>query len=1379
MSHSNANATSSNQRTTMIHSANMPEFSTSDNWNLWQERLELHFVEISCSTEQQKISTLLKTIGSEAYGILHSICSPDLPSSKSYSDLCDILQRHFMPPVIIFRERKNFYAAKKSDSETIAAWFARVKKLSLQCKFGTALENIVLDKFIVELPQKIFERLCEETENLSLNDAFRKALIFESKFSVQSTIPSEVNFVQQRGNKYNNKKQKNYGTSKSNNNNNNDKKRTPCGHCGWKNHNSNECRFRNSICHTCNKKGHLASVCNSSKTKKDKNSCNFVSNNIDYNFVPNNDNFNDNFLNSIYSITEESESSMFGSNSSCFSITHRNGLPFELTVDVNGIQMKTLCDTGAPCSLMSIETFNKYFHRNLLSECSTPFTGYGGELLNIVGEFNATICYGEKKILGRIIVTNTTRPTLLGRDSLQGLDFKLVQCDNSINSVDVSLTSACNEIINQLKSEFFEVFKNELGKCNVVTVNLPLCDRATPIFCKPRAVPLAWRNAIAKQLDDLVQNGVLIPIDNSDWGTPLVPVVKPNGQIRICGDYKTTINRFLIDVKYPLPRIDQIFASMQGGELFTKLDLSNAYNQLILDKESQKLCAWSTHKGIFLMTRMPFGIKTAASIFQKTMEGLLGEFNSTFCYQDDIVVTGKNFSEHTKTLRGVLSKLLSAGLRLNLKKCEFFKNKISYLGFDIDRNGLSKNQERIKSILNAPAPTNISELRAINGMANHHSKFIPDFSKIMTPIYKLLQKDVAFNWDRECQMAFNKIKSEICSDRVLVHFDPKIPLILTTDACKSAVAGVLSHVFTDGTRKPISFVSRALNKAELNYSTIEKEALAIIFSVTKLKQYLIGTFFTLETDHRPLLALFGENKGIPVMAAARMQRWALTLSGFNYSIKYVKGRDNTADELSRIPQAETEEIKNEANYINYITTIGFVGPMQIDYKMIAIETRRDSILSKVMDSVQNGTTNEMEGKQFEPFRTRSSELSVESGCVLWGYRTIIPTKLRTLILEELHHTHQGIVKTKSLARSFVWWPNIDREIEILIKACDSCQKTHPNPEKSSLIPWTPTDSAWKRIHVDFAGPVKNYYLFIIIDSFSKWVEVFKTKDITANFTINKMRETFCRYGLVNILVSDNGRQFTSAEFQHFLKSNGIKHILTAPGHPATNGQAENFVKTLKKSLYASLNNGKEHNFDVILNKFLFDYRITKHCITNESPAKLLFGRELKSRFSLLKPPLTTEVIKGSQQNSIETYKGKRNKNFNVGEEVFIRDYRDPNKQSWSPAVIKKKLGPRNYSCWLTNEERDIKRHLNQIRDRRSSDSVAEHSQDTGNFELNASMHNVQAPITETDGARQLEDDVVESTEGGQNINDSIPDVIERPPQRAAASRAKDLINNLF
>jgi len=222
---------------------------------------------------------------------------------------------------------------------------------------------------------------------------------------------------------------------------------------------------------------------------------------------------------------------------------------------------------------------------------------------------------------------------------------------------------------------------------------------------------------------------------------------------------------------------------------------------------------------------------------------------------------------------------------------------------------------------------------------------------------------------------------------LLVHFNPELEIVLTTDACNTAVAGILSHKFEDGSLKPIAFVSRALQSSERNYSTVEKEALAIVFSVNKLRQYLLGNRFTLRTDHKPLLILFGECKGLPLMTSARIQRWALNLSGFDYSVEYVKGSVNEADSLSRVPQVPlTQTQTEECSYVNFVAQHNH---LNLNFQCIARLSRRDPILSKVIKAIEHGTIQSLD-KEFQPFIQKHTELSIEDGCLMWGYRTIVP-----------------------------------------------------------------------------------------------------------------------------------------------------------------------------------------------------------------------------------------------------------------------------------------------------------------------------------------------------------------------------------------------------
>lgn len=662
----------------------MPEFNPSkDNWFYWKERLEIHFDEIECTEEKQQRTVLLKFIGIEAYAVVRSLCDPKLPKDVEYTELCQYLESQYTPTVIIFRERKRFFDTEKESEETVSAWFARIKNLASKCKFGSSLDTFVLNKFVCGLSGKLFERLCEEDEKLTIKDALKKALIAETKIRAKEGNDSGVNFVRQKGRV---KRSGANGTVSGANGEPVSKKR--CTHCGWGTHQSDSCRFKRSKCHYCGSIGHLASVC----IKKSK-QINYIDSDSESegDCDCNNENFsNVNFSQikakqsskgvnscdfSIYTVHMGNEqSAKMKDSESCLSVLSEDvelgSSVYVLPVEFNGVKLDITCDTGAPLNLMSIKMFDKFFSRRSLRPCSLPFTAYGGHKIKTCGEFSVPVTYRGLTKDVSFIVTDTTNSPLLARSFLRKFGFDLVQVDSQVNSV-----RHFDSILEKIKRDFRDIFDGKLGAYNVAKVHLSIDKEAKPIFFKPRPVPFAWKSKIEEQLNKLVESGVLELVNNSNWGCPIVPIPKPNGELRICGDYKVTINKFLTDFKYPLPRIEEIFASLQGGQLFTKLDLSNAYNQLILDDESQELCAWSTHIGIFKMKRLPFGVKPAGPIFQQTMEKLLSDIPNVINYMDDIVITGPSFESHVNTLMSVLSKLQGVGLKLNLDKCAFFQKK--------------------------------------------------------------------------------------------------------------------------------------------------------------------------------------------------------------------------------------------------------------------------------------------------------------------------------------------------------------------------------------------------------------------------------------------------------------------------------------------------------------------------------------------------------------------------------------------------------------------------------------------------------------------------------------------------------------------------------
>ena len=429
---------------------------------------------------------------------------------------------------------------------------------------------------------------------------------------------------------------------------------------------------------------------------------------------------------------------------------------------------------------------------------------------------------------------------------------------------------------------------------------------AQPRFCKARTLPYAMRQLVEDELNRLVAEGTLEPVDYSDWATPIVAVLKSDRKsVRVCGDFRMTVNPVSKLNRYPIPKVEDLFATLERGKTFTKLDLSQAYQQLKLDAESRKYMVINTNKGLFRYTRLPYGISSAPGIFQKAMETLLQGIPCVTVYIDDILITGETESDHLKFLEEVLKRLAKAGLRAKKHKCKFMAPSVTYLGHVIDAKGLHPLPEKVQAIQQAPTPKNVTELKSYLGLLTYYGKFLPNLSSRLAPLHELLRKNTEWKWSHEQDDAFQKSKNLLTSTPLLVHFDPKLPLLLACDASAYGVGAVLAHRMPDGSDQPIGYASRTLNSAERNYSQLEKEGLSCIFGIKRFYCYLFGHPFTLITDHKPLLGLLGGHKPTSPQASARIRRWSLYLSMFEYTLKFRNTLAHAnADALSRLPLPE-------------------------------------------------------------------------------------------------------------------------------------------------------------------------------------------------------------------------------------------------------------------------------------------------------------------------------------------------------------------------------------------------------------------------------------------------------------------------------------------
>ena len=463
-------------------------------------------------------------------------------------------------------------------------------------------------------------------------------------------------------------------------------------------------------------------------------------------------------------------------------------------------------------------------------------------------------------------------------------------------------SSTVTKPLKEILERHAAVFTDELGTIAGVTAKILVDPTVQPRFCKPHPIPYALHARIEAELERLESQGIIEPVTTSEWAAPIVPVVKRDGTIQVCGDYKLTTNNTALVDSYPLPQVEDLFASVAVGQAFSKLDLAHAYLQLPLDEASEPLLTINTSKGLHQYRHLPFGVSSTPAIFQRTIKSILRGLPHTSVYLDDILVTGHSEKEHLRNLEAVLQRLEEAGIRLKQKKCAFLLPEVDYLGHHLSAEGLRPTMDKIRAIVQAPAPRNVSQLRSFLGVINYYGKFLPNLLSQLAPPYHLLQKGTKWEWTDAQEKAFQESKVPLTTSPLLVLYDLDKELILSCDASPYGIGAVLSHVMEDGTEHPIAFASRSLAAAEKNYAQLEHVGLAIVFGVKKFHPYLFGRSFTILSDHQPLKHLFGESRATPSMASARIQHWALTLSAYKYTMAYKPGVQHAnADVHSRLP----------------------------------------------------------------------------------------------------------------------------------------------------------------------------------------------------------------------------------------------------------------------------------------------------------------------------------------------------------------------------------------------------------------------------------------------------------------------------------------------
>jgi transposase InsO family protein len=1192
-------------------------------WPQWKQRFERFRIasDLSSKPQARQVAMLLYSMGERAEEVFNSFTFADTESNENYTHVLAKFDAHFVVKHNVIFERAKFNMRRQAPQETADAFIVALHTLAETCNFGDLRDQLIRDRIVVGiLDARLSERLQLDAD-LTLAKAVaivrqselvhqQQGLLRTTSAPTQNDNP-EINAVAQHRKSTARRQPRDYkaATPKPEVN------QQPCKWCGKDpGHSRQQCpaQIKKVSCSNCFRVGHYAKVCLSKKRPSPAEKP-----------VQAVTSANSLFLDTI-SMADDS-------NNTWYAEIHVNGKPVRFRID-----------TGADVTAIALETYRDLSDAPL-KPAEHVLSGPNRATLDVVGCFTAQLQWRDACSSQLVYVLRVLHQPLLGRDAIEALN--IVRRLDAVDTVfDPRVT-------------FADRFTG-LG-CMHGEYDIKLKPDAEPFAVyTPRRVPINLHAPLKEELNQLEQAGVIMRVDEpTEWCAPIVVVPKRTG-IRLCVDL-SRLNESVQREQYSLPVIDQLLAQLAGATVFSKLDCTSSFHQILLSERSRLLTTFTTPFGRWAYRRLPYGICSASEVFQKRIHEVLSGAEGAACLVDDVLVYARTQAEHDDRLRTVLEHFRRANITLN-DKCEFSVKEIRWAGHVISGTGIRPDPDRVKAVCNMPPPTNVSEVRCFLGMTNQLAKFASGLAELSTPIRDLLRKDRVWSWSSVQQKSFDDIKRAIASAPVLAHYDASRPTVVSADSSSYGLGAVLLQQQTDGSWRPVIYTSRSLTDVEGRYAQVEKECLALTWAAERLADYLIGIRFVLQTDHKPLVSLLSPRRALDDIPP-RIQRMRIRLMRFDFSVEYLAGKQLcVADTLSRFPLQHEPEIVHSADVIErYVSVVVASLPITdvlIDKVLSASAT--DDAIPTVITMCTAGWPDDVDAvpPAVRPYWFSRDQLSVQGGLLLHGARVVVPSSLRRETLTALHADgHLGVDKCRAKARASIWWPKIGADIGRFVSSCQTClhwARDRAEPLLSTPLP----DLPWQQVATDLFE-LDGRHFIVVVDYYSRFFELTQLKSQTSDDVIKAMKNIFARHGIPMLCVSDGGPCYRSAEFQTFASTYGFQHRMSSPRFSQANGAAERAVQTAKSLLRRA-----DDQFLALL-----AYRTTP-IVDGYSPAQLLMGRQLRSTVPTtqqqLQPstPDAAAVLrhdKVAKQRQATNYnrrhRARDGKGWRVGDNVWVPD----------------------------------------------------------------------------------------------------------------------------